>query len=124
MRHMNIALLAIGIVSLGASQHARADGMPSYPAPVTLAATNWTGFYGGLHLGGTWGSTGAFDLNGYNVPPWGAATAQLGPPLDPGDRWHSDTSGFVAGGQLGYNWQLGALLLGVEGDVGDLHAQQ
>jgi outer membrane immunogenic protein len=121
MRLMNAALLAtIGIATLGANPHAQADGVPQYSAPVTLTPSNWTGPYAGIHLGGTWGSTGAFDLNGYNVPPGGAAAAQSGPPLPPGDRWHSDTSGFVAGGQLGYNWQIGALLLGVEGDVGDL----
>jgi outer membrane immunogenic protein len=120
MRRIAIALLAIGTIGLGASQHARADGEPRYSAPVAYNANNWTGFYAGLHLGGTWGSTGAFDLDGYNVPPGGAAAAQSGPPLPPGDRWHTGTSGFVAGGQLGYNWQMGAWLLGVEGDVGDL----
>jgi outer membrane immunogenic protein len=106
---------------IGASQHARADGVRQYPAPPASAAHNWTGFYVGLHLGGTWGSTGAYDNQGYNVPPGVvAAVAQLGPPLGPGDNWDAGTSGFVAGGQLGYNWQAGALLLGLEGDVGNL----
>ena len=120
MRRMNVALLAISLASLSASQLARADGVPRYSAPVTLAVSNWTGFYAGLHLGGTWGTTGAFDNQGYNLPPGGGALAQVAPFLGGGDRWDADTSGFVAGGQLGYNWQLGALLLGLEGDVGDL----
>jgi outer membrane immunogenic protein len=109
---MTVALLAIGVLGLGASQHARADA--------DLARYDWTGTYAGIHMGGTWGSTGAFDLDGYNIPPGGAAFAQSGPPLPPGDRWHADTAGFVVGGQLGYNWQIGALLLGLEGDVGQL----
>jgi outer membrane immunogenic protein len=37
-----------------------------------------------------------------------------------GDGWSAKPAGLVAGGTLGYNWQVGSLLLGVEGDVGDL----
>jgi outer membrane immunogenic protein len=79
--------------------------------------SDWTGWYGGIHFGGTWGSTGAFDLDGYSPLP---GPLPPGPPLPPGDHWNADTAGFVAGGQLGYNWQVGVLLLGLEGDVGDL----
>jgi hypothetical protein len=40
-----------------------------------------------------------------------------------GDNWTYRTNGFVGGGQLGYNWQSGALVFGLEGDVGYLGAK-
>ncbi len=58
----------------------------------------WGGFYLGANLGGAWGSTDAYDNNGYNAAP----------------------SGFTGGAQLGYNWQIGPVLYGIEGDLGEL----
>ena len=37
-----------------------------------------------------------------------------------GDYWSAAPSGFTGGLQLGYNWQLGPLLYGLEGDLGEL----
>lgn len=107
MRRPKIALVLSLVISAGATQHALSDGM-YVPTARGRALYDWTGLYAGLHLGGTWGTTGALDNQGYNLPVGG------------GDSWDANTSGFVAGGQLGYNWQVGALLLGLEGDVGDL----
>jgi outer membrane immunogenic protein len=53
----------------------------------TLPAYLWTGFYAGLNLGGDWRTGGA------------------------------NASGVIGGGQLGYNWQFGSLLLGGEADI-------
>jgi opacity protein-like surface antigen len=56
---------------------------------------NWTGFYVGVNLGGAWASgTQSDSIN--------AATIS------------ADQSGFVGGGQLGYNYQFGHLVLGLE----------
>jgi outer membrane immunogenic protein len=108
MRRINVALLAASIMSLSASQNARADGEPRYSAPVApvaLAVSDWTGFYAGAHLGGAWSTTGATDQLGYNAI---------------GDHWDAKPSGFVAGTQAGYNRQFGPVVLGIEGDLGDL----
>ena len=64
---------------------------PAYTAPALVY--NWTGFYIGINGGGGWGtsrwdSTGDFDL-----------------------------SGGLVGGTVGYNWQTGALVFGLEGDI-------
>lgn len=76
-------------------------GSQSYvPTPIHP----WSGFYGGFHLGGTWGGTDAYDSTGNVV----------------GDYWSAAPSGLVAGVQLGYNWVNGPVLFGVEGDLGDL----
>ena len=61
---------------------------------------DWSGFYIGAHLGGG---------------------LQLSDVADPfGPSLYGDTvraPGPVAGGQAGYNWQLGRTLLGIEADV-------
>ena len=68
-----------------------------------VPAVNWTGFYVGGHLGGAWGY---FRNNGTNIGP-------------------SDVGGgFAGGGQGGFNYQMGRVVLGVEGDISaiDIHA--
>jgi outer membrane immunogenic protein len=67
---------------------------------------DWQGFYVGLHLGGEWGKSTDTDLDGYN--------------LVRNDRSRYEESGFVAGGQAGYNFQWKWLVLGLEGDLGYL----
>jgi outer membrane immunogenic protein len=66
---------------------------PKAPEPVT----NWSGFYGGLVLG-----FGSADNDAH--PPGG------GPPFT---SWDAD--GPLFGGVLGYNWQYGRFVYGIEG---------
>ena len=76
------------------------------PAPVVYAY-NWTGPYIGAFAGATWGS------EDWSTPfPGGATTHD-----------HPDFMGYVAGGQVGYNWQTGRVVLGVEGDYGFTNAE-
>jgi outer membrane immunogenic protein len=63
---------------------------PAYVAPVN----NWTGFYIGLNGGGGWGSSN-----------WNGVPAKF------------DVSGGMVGGTLGYNWQFGTWVVGLEGDI-------
>jgi outer membrane immunogenic protein len=88
---------------------------PPAPAPVNT----WTGWYVGGNAGGAWGrfdpsTTVTFDPNGYflagNVPAVNAAGQQS---IKPG--------GFTGGFELGYNWQAGNLMYGLEGDVESFH---
>lgn len=77
-------------------------------SPVAPAAAfDWTGFYAGVHAGygiGTdWVVTTLLDENG--VPYLPSASNSLG------------VAGAIGGVQLGYNQQVGAFVLGVEGDV-------
>lgn len=66
------------------------------PAPVFVQSQQfvWTGFYAGLNAGYGWGK--------FNR----AANVLM-----------RDTRGGVLGGQLGYNYQFGNLVVGVEGDL-------
>ena len=62
-----------------------------YAAPSVFS---WTGFYIGTHLGYGWS-----DVD------WQAVSNSLG------------GSGALAGGQIGYNWQKGAVVFGLEADA-------
>ena len=73
------------------------------PAPVPVVyAYNWSGFYIGGHIGGAWVDRCLTLATG------GEACA--------------DGSGFVGGGQAGFNWQTGQFVFGVEfsGSFADL----
>ncbi|MBR2121246.1 MAG: porin family protein [Afipia sp.] len=79
---------------------------------------NWTGFYAGLNAGGAWGnfkpastmaSSGASYFDPVTAATFDAAAA------------HSVTAtGFTGGGQIGYNWQLGNMVFGLEADFESL----
>jgi outer membrane immunogenic protein len=72
---------------------------PEY-VPAPRAIYNWTGFYIGANVGGGWATTKSdFAAGGANF-----ATA------------NNSLSGVIGGGQLGYNWQSGPAVFGVETD--------
>ena len=83
-------------------------------APVAIvAAYNWTGFYAGVHAGYGWGS-GDTSIGLTDVAGVLQAAAALGIfPLG----YSYDRDGYVAGGQIGYNFQSGRLVWGVEADI-------
>jgi len=87
------AVLALGVASAPAADIARRP-MPA-KAPYVAPLYNWTGFYVGINGGG------GFGRSSFSAPfPTGSF----------------DTSGGLAGGTLGYNWQAGQIVFGVEGD--------
>jgi len=81
-------------------------------APYAPAAVwSWTGFYLGGNVGAGWGTTESTlaSVNGaLGAVPVGTALAQ------------NSRSGFLGGGQLGYNWQSGWVVFGVQGDISGL----
>jgi outer membrane immunogenic protein len=70
------------------------------PPPAYRAVANWNGFY----LGGNVGVDLARDKSTFSVAGVPFATVD------------NAVFGAAAGGQAGYNWQFGALVLGAEGD--------
>lgn len=76
------------------------------PPPASYVAPyySWTGFYVGANLGYGWGS-GSGTVTNTTLAPVGAS----GPMSGSGD-------GFLGGVQLGYNYQMGAWVFGVETD--------
>jgi len=93
-----------GTVLLATAIGANAADLPVkafFKAP-PVPSWSWSGFYAGVNAGYSFGND-TFDENFVGA-------AQL-----PGVG-HVLPRGGVAGGQLGYNWQLGHVVLGVEGD--------
>jgi outer membrane immunogenic protein len=102
-RLLRTALLASAAIALPLAAQAADLRQPVYKAPPPVLATSWTGFYFGLHGGAGWG-TKTFDYNDLT-------------PAAP-FLWNSSVpvNGPLAGGQIGFNWQAGWLVLGIEAD--------
>jgi outer membrane immunogenic protein len=87
---------------------AKAADMPVKGPRVTPAPTwSWTGFYAGGHRGYAWqrnATSGAY-LDGAVLRPFDHAY---------------DPKGFMGGAQIGYNWQTGRIVFGLEADISSL----
>ena len=85
---------------------ASAKAMPIVlpPPPTNLS---WTGVYVGANIGGGWGQTN-----------WNSATGPLGAFSDSVFAASGTANGFVVGGQIGANYQIGPWVMGVETDAG------
>lgn len=100
-----LAVASLGFVGMGsgsAADMAMPLKTPMVAAPVPFS---WTGFYIGGNVGAGWGTVEPTVLANPAIPL--AANLTLGT-VSP--------SGFVGGGQLGFNWQTGWVVWGVEGD--------
>jgi outer membrane immunogenic protein len=99
----NSLLVAAGLLGLGTASPALAADMrpapPPPPAPVYVPPPfTWTGFYIGGNLGGAWANTKITDsLFGLSFS-------------------NGNNGVFVGGGQVGFNYQFGSAVFGVEGD--------
>jgi outer membrane immunogenic protein len=99
---------ALGIAVIGAllGTPALAAEMPLKAPPAPLAPL-WTGWYIGANVGGSFGST----TQTASFP------ATIIPPTSPFGSVSSDLDGVIGGGQIGYNWQNGIWVLGIEADI-------
>ncbi|MDI1347020.1 MAG: porin family protein [Pseudolabrys sp.] len=87
-RFFVLSLAAVSMAAIQTAPSSAAD-LPRKAAPyIGPSYYDWTGFYIGANGGYGWAPDFA-----------------------------SDAKGFVGGGQLGYNWQTGRLVFGVEGDL-------
>ena len=91
------ALIALSFSAFAADLPARTF------APVGLAPIfSWTGFYVGANAGFIQSKAAATDLSGW----W-----------NPNETIHSSGSGVLGGIQAGYNYQVGAIVFGLEADL-------
>jgi outer membrane immunogenic protein len=97
-----------------ASAPAFAADLPMKAAPIPVPVWSWTGFYFGAHVGAGWGETES-TVTGFTagIPAFLTGTANI--PFNQNSR-----SGFLGGGQIGYNWQSGLLVFGVQADIAGL----
>src|SRR5690242_14722055 len=88
---------------LCASKTLAADLRPAYQAaPEPPRAFSWSGFYAGLNAGGGWGIK-QMDFRDFGTP----------------FLWNGTftTTGFVGGGQVGFNYQWSNIVFGLEADA-------
>ncbi len=134
-----ICAAALGVVA--ASGAAFAADMPVYKAPVAAPASySWTGLYIGGHVGGAWANNDWFfpsdPINSVAQEPTGTpyqhsfpstpagmaaaiATGYQGPTVGPFNvsSGSNSASSWLAGAQIGYNYQIKNWVLGVEGEA-------
>jgi opacity protein-like surface antigen len=100
-------LAGAAIAALIAAGPALSADLPLKAPPLVAAAWNWSGFYIGGHAGYGWGRNSQTDVNdpffggkipGFNLPGF-------------------DPRGALGGVHAGFNWQSGAIVAGLEGDL-------
>jgi outer membrane immunogenic protein len=99
-----VLLGTTGLATVAFVSAALAADLPrKAPVAPVVAAYNWTGFYIGGHGGYGWGDT---DWN---------FVSSSGPVTDRASQSFShDIKGGFGGGQVGYDWQTGQFVFGVE----------
>jgi outer membrane immunogenic protein len=119
MRRLSLALIsAVSAVAL--TQNASAADLPwTAPAysPRLQPVIGWTGFYAGLNAGYHWANS---DVD--TVGTAGPFAATFGPSSDMAAQLATTSlnpkqNDFIGGGQIGYNYQIGQWLAGLEADI-------
>jgi outer membrane immunogenic protein len=82
----------------------------------TYAPFSWTGFYIGVHGGGDW-------FNKTWFAPLSPTNAAAGCILCPGGAGSHSASGWLAGGQVGFNYQIAWFVAGAEAQISATHLQ-
>jgi outer membrane immunogenic protein len=115
MRKYILSLLAGTATTALAVSAASAADLPVRAAPPPIVAPvpifTWTGFYAGVNAGWGWrddNSETVFLGPGPGIPLGLEGTLDFG---------GGDDGGFTGGGQIGYNFQTGSFVWGVEADI-------
>jgi outer membrane immunogenic protein len=97
MKRVFFALISLATLTgtaAAADLPPRMAPQPYYKAPAEVQVYNWTGFYIGINGGG-----------GFGHSQWDSIGSSF------------DVSGGLVGGTVGYNYQFGQAVVGVEGDI-------
>ena len=100
MRKLLLSGAALAAFAVSPALAADLPARPAYKAPPPPVTYGWTGFYGGVNLGYSWGKL----TNEFNVVGAGTFTES------------QKMNGIIGGFQWGYNWQFGNWVLGTESD--------
>lgn len=103
---MKTKLAAAALLLASTSLSFAADLATKAPIYAPAPVWSWTGFYLGGHVGAGWGTTESSLTSAAGV------VVPAGFPIAQNSR-----SGFLGGGQFGYNWQSGWAVFGVQGDI-------
>ncbi len=95
-RTIRLGIAAVTLLIAPIAAQAADLARPSYKAPIYVAPFSWTGFYIGLNGGYMWGQS-----------KWSG----------PAGDFEVTPKGWLGGGTLGYNYQTGLWVWGIEGDI-------
>jgi outer membrane immunogenic protein len=96
-----------GFAAAAAMPGAQAADMPIKAPRYVEPAANWAGWYIGAHAGAAWQNT----QTDTSVFDYGLGSTS------------ASKTGFIGGGQIGYNWQRGNFVFGLEGDISALSSK-
>lgn len=106
-RTKTILLATLSSLALAGAASA-ADLAPVYKAP-PMAVASWTGFYIGANVGAV-----RHDFSFTDNDDWDFGST----------FWTHSKTGVIGGGQIGYNWQSGSYVWGLEGDFDGMGLKQ
>ena len=98
--------LGLGLLATTALAAYGAEALAGSPTPYAPVSVPWVGWYAGVNVGGSWGrSQTDFGITGFLSTTISASDSLTG-------------SGFIGGGQIGYNWLVDPnWLIGAEADI-------
>jgi len=108
MKPLRCYLLATASSAALIGSAAAADMPLPAKAPPPVAAGNWAGPYAGISLGAALNHSSFTDVDQFFF---------LLPGGPNNNFWSNTRAGITVGGLLGYNWQSGNLVYGIEGDL-------
>jgi outer membrane immunogenic protein len=100
-----------GFAAAATMSGAQAADMPIKAPRYVEPAASWAGWYIGASAGAAWQKTDV-TTDAFTSTPYGGITP------DPNASFSK--TGFIGGGQIGYNWQHGNFVFGLEGDISGL----
>jgi outer membrane immunogenic protein len=120
---MKTAKALMSLFLIGNVPAVAADLPSTKSSSVTAAIPEWTGFYAGLNSGGMWGNNNSVNIKEYPVYYSSAiksnpffSTSIISGSLN--NLKSNSSSGFIGGGQFGYNQQLNtSVIVGLEADI-------
>ena len=114
-------LLAAGaaLAALIGTPALAADMALKAPPPPPPPVFSWTGFYVGGNAGAEWTRS---NFTSFLDPTGGFFTTASYAFINSIGNGSAHRTGFIGGGQAGYNWQTGNIVIGLEGDIDWLSA--
>jgi len=112
----------VALMAALATGSALAADLPYRKAPVDVPPppSTWTGLYIGMNAGYSMAGSDTFQdgglvlRNAFTIAPPGSANAAA---LSSWSTGHASMSGFLGGGQAGYNYQWTSFVAGLEADI-------
>ena len=111
MRSWLFVSTALAAVMCASAAQAADMRVKAVKAPVVAAPFTWSGFYIGVHAGVGWGKNQWRDF----YDPLNPTSSLPGPDAD------YRVQGAIAGGQIGFNWQVDWAVFGIEADASWAH---